>query len=97
VPVVVNRRPKQRTQVADCRQGIFQRSLIEGLHFPGNFGREIRLESRLQHGLVRPGFNIERDRRHNAILIQVEEPRQTESASIRLSSVTALHRMDVHP
>ena len=69
--VVVNRRPKQRTQVAGRGPGIFWRSLIEGLHFPGNFGRKIRLESRLQHGLVRPGFKIERGRRHNAILVGV--------------------------
>ena len=94
--VVVNRRPKQRTQVPSRRSGIDWHPLIEGLHFLRNFGREIRLESRLQHGLVRPGFKIERCRRHNAILIRVGEPRQTESASIRLSSVAALRRMDVH-
>ena len=67
---------ERRSRAAGAR--IDGRPLLEGLHFPGNFGRKIRLESRLQHRLVRPGFKIKRCRRHNAILVRVGEPGQSE-------------------
>jgi hypothetical protein len=41
-------------------------------------GWKIRLETRLQHGLVRAGFKIERDGWHPAIVIRVGKRLQSE-------------------
>ena len=50
----------------------------EGLHFTNHVRWKIRLETRLQHGLMRAGFKIERDGWHPAIVIRVGERLQSE-------------------
>ena len=89
--VIVNRGPEQRTQVADCRPVGLWRALLQELHLMEHVRRKVRPESRLQHGLMRAGFKINRSACHAAILIRPPDQWQWErddglNANTRTSS-----------